>query len=72
MADSQFADLGVPLPLFVIGLQLTQILYQLAPFVLMKGSGTLFKSESHEKFGLRMRLLSAYKAHRLQYFHIAL
>lgn len=39
MADSQFADLGVPLPLFVIGLQLTQILYQLAPFVLMKGSG---------------------------------
>ena len=39
MADSQFADLGVPLTLFVIGLQLTQILYQLAPFVLMKGSG---------------------------------
>ena len=38
MADSQFADLGVPLPLFVIGLQLTQILYQLVPFVLLKGS----------------------------------
>ena len=49
MADSQFADLGVPLPLFVIGLQLTQILYQLAPFVLIKGSGTLFKRGSHEK-----------------------